>query len=265
MTESAPGLCLVHEGGGKQCFPADAAERPRQRTQRFQTCFTNWEPGNPNQRGVADAAIGGKKSKKQACCSVFCPTARTGCMTSASSYSKASTAEDGLPQPGERLRAPAWLAVASIDGARGVMQREYQHLSHQRIDSRSCWWAQPAPAPERFERCICGGSTARNGLVSASEEAEIPFRRSHEAATGRLRAHHSSSNGIPERNETTRRAIPGETRHTSGPEVYCKPRGAGHVAVVAQTVSSLFATGIRTCKAAFWHAKVRRSVSVNRK
>ena len=44
-------------------------------------------------------------------------------MTSGSSYSKASTAEDGLPQPGEQLRAPAWLAIASIDGAQGVMQR----------------------------------------------------------------------------------------------------------------------------------------------
>ena len=139
-------------------------------------------------------------------------------MTSASSYSKASTAEDGLPQPGEQLRAPAWLAVASIDGARGVMQRGSQYLSHQRIDSRSCWWAQPAPAPERFERCICGGSTARNGLVSASEEAEILFRRSHEGVTGRLPAHRNSGNGIPERHATTGRVIPGETRHTSGPE-----------------------------------------------
>lgn len=139
-------------------------------------------------------------------------------MALGSSYSKASTAEDGLPQPGEQLRAPAWLAIASIDAARGVMQRGCQYLSHWRIDSRSCWWEQPAPAPERFERRICGGSNARNGLVSASEEAEIPFRRSHEAVTGRLPAQRNSGNGIPERHATTGRVIPGETLRTSGPE-----------------------------------------------
>ena len=123
LTESAAGLCLIHEGGRQQSFSADAAERPREWTQRFQTSFTNREPGNADQRGIANTAIGGKKRKEEAGGSVFCPTARNGCMALGSSYSKASTAEDGLPQPGEQLRAPAWLAIASIDGAQDVMQR----------------------------------------------------------------------------------------------------------------------------------------------
>jgi hypothetical protein len=130
LTESAPWLGSIHEGGRQQSFSADAAERPLKRTHRFQTSFTNWESGNPDQRGVANTAIGGKKRKEETGGSVFCPTARNGCMALGSSYSKASTAEDGLPQPGEQLRAPAWLAMASIDAARGVMQRGSQYLSH---------------------------------------------------------------------------------------------------------------------------------------
>ena len=58
---------------------------------------------------------------------MFCPTARTRYITSGSSYSKASTAEDGLPQPDELMMNPAWLAIASIDAARDVMQRGSQH------------------------------------------------------------------------------------------------------------------------------------------
>jgi len=59
------------------------------------------EPRNSDERSITDTAVGGKKRKEEAGGGVFYPAARSSDITPGSSYSKASTAEDGLPQPGE--------------------------------------------------------------------------------------------------------------------------------------------------------------------
>src|SRR5882672_717110 len=103
LTQSTARLVPIHECWRQQRFATDAAQRTRKRPQRFQTSFANWESGNSDQRGVADTAIGGKKRKKEASCNMLRPMARTCCMILGSRYSKASTAEDGLPHPGEQF------------------------------------------------------------------------------------------------------------------------------------------------------------------
>jgi hypothetical protein len=218
LTQPAPRFGPIHKSGREQRFSANAATRPRERSHRFQAAFTNGEPGNPDQRGIADTAIGRKKRKKEARRSMLCPMARTCGMTQVSPYSKASTAEDGLPQPGEQLEAPAWLAIASIDAAQDVMQRGCQCWSRRKIDSRVCRQERRVPALERRGIGSCDGSNCHSGLISASEEAKTTSRRSLEAGNGRPRARRSSDNGIPARSGTMRRAIPGETRYTSRPE-----------------------------------------------
>jgi hypothetical protein len=68
-----------------------------------------------NQRGFANAAIGGKKSKEEAGSNALCPARdRIGRRCGPGSpYSKASTAEDGLPHP--EYGAAASGDKASID------------------------------------------------------------------------------------------------------------------------------------------------------
>src|SRR6266404_3750633 len=102
LTQAALRLWPIHERKRKQRFSTDAAQYPRERTQRLQACLANWKSGNFDQRGVADTAVGGKKRKKETSCSLLRPMARTCCMTMGRRYSKASTAEGGLPRPGEQ-------------------------------------------------------------------------------------------------------------------------------------------------------------------
>ena len=70
--------------------------------ERTQAVFTNGKAGNPNQRGITDTAIGGKKRKKDAGSNALCPVGEpmARCLALGSPYSKPSIAEDGLPQPG---------------------------------------------------------------------------------------------------------------------------------------------------------------------
>jgi len=69
---------------------------------------TNRKPRNLEQRGTAEAAIGGKKREKDAGSSAFCPAKDRGgrCCGLGRTYSKPSTAEDCLLLPA-RLRAAA--------------------------------------------------------------------------------------------------------------------------------------------------------------
>ena len=64
LTQSAQRLAPIQKRGGEESFSANAAQTSGERTERFQTCFTNGKPRNANQRGVTDTAIGGKKRKK---------------------------------------------------------------------------------------------------------------------------------------------------------------------------------------------------------
>jgi hypothetical protein len=58
-----------------------------------------------------------------------------------------------------------------------------------------------------------------------------------------------------------------EGRHGVPPDqsTYCNPELGGKLRREGKPVSRLFAMVVCTCKAAFWHAKVRRSVNVSRK
>ncbi len=108
LAQSAQSVTAVRKCRREQRFSADAAERPLEWAQHIEAAFTDRQAGNPNQRATTDTAVGGKKRKEQTGGSVFRPSGEPGtrCMTLRSAYSKPSTAEDGLPQPGEQLGPP---------------------------------------------------------------------------------------------------------------------------------------------------------------
>ena len=66
LAQPAERIAASHKGGGEERFPANAAELARQGPQRVETALTNREARNLNQRGTANAAVGGKESEKQA-------------------------------------------------------------------------------------------------------------------------------------------------------------------------------------------------------
>ena len=98
-----PALCprRIESRRKVPCLSANRAERSAHRLRFAQTIPANWSSGNFNQRGAANAAIGGKKRKKEAGSNSFCPASdpRDHCCGLGSPYSKPSTAEDGLPAP----------------------------------------------------------------------------------------------------------------------------------------------------------------------
>src|SRR5260370_35739163 len=70
LTEHAPRfpairLPPINVGWEIQGFSANGAVRPLQRSKRKQTALTNGKPGNSNQRGTTDTAIGGKKTAEK--------------------------------------------------------------------------------------------------------------------------------------------------------------------------------------------------------
>ncbi len=54
----------INVGWEIQTFSANGAVRPLQRSKRKQTTLTYGKPGNSNQRGTTDTAIGGKKREE---------------------------------------------------------------------------------------------------------------------------------------------------------------------------------------------------------
>ena len=80
---------------------ANIAQRTGQWPRRVQTVFTNGKARRLQQRGTTDMAIGWKKRKKEAGSSEFCPAGDPSGHSCGlgSPYSKAGTAEDGLPHP----------------------------------------------------------------------------------------------------------------------------------------------------------------------
>ena len=69
LTEHAPRfpairLPPINVGWETQGFSANGAVRPLQRSKRDQASLTNGKPGNSNQRGTTDTAIGGKKREE---------------------------------------------------------------------------------------------------------------------------------------------------------------------------------------------------------
>jgi hypothetical protein len=64
LTEQAPRFCGADGAWDVQSFPANAAIRALQRSKRNQTGLTDRKPGNSDQRGTTDTAIGGKKSEE---------------------------------------------------------------------------------------------------------------------------------------------------------------------------------------------------------
>lgn len=101
-------LGRIKTGGEIASFSADAAERAAQRARFGHTVFADRNAGNFNQRGAANAAIGGKKRKEEAGSNALCPASgRSGhCCGLGSPYSKPGTAEDGLPRPKCGTAAP---------------------------------------------------------------------------------------------------------------------------------------------------------------
>src|SRR5208337_4139037 len=61
---STPHFFAIHIGRDMQGLSANLAVRPLQRSQREQTVFTNWKPGNSKERGTTDTAIGRKESEE---------------------------------------------------------------------------------------------------------------------------------------------------------------------------------------------------------
>src|SRR5258708_18471113 len=89
--------------------------------------------------------------------------ARTCCKTLRSRYSKASTAEDGLPHPGRAVwGALTRLANASIDAGWAVMQRGCRHQCPGRIDYRVSPPASPVPARAQTETHKYDDNNARS-------------------------------------------------------------------------------------------------------
>jgi hypothetical protein len=106
--KTAKTLSRLKIGGEVAGFSADSAQRTAQLARLVKAAFTDWQPGNLNQRGFTNAAIGGKKSKEEAGSTALCPASdRIGRRCGLGSpYSKASTAEDGLPNPECSAAAP---------------------------------------------------------------------------------------------------------------------------------------------------------------
>jgi hypothetical protein len=108
LTQSAEGTGALKERGRKQAFSANAAKRAFQRTQRLQAISAHRKSGNANQRRTTDTAIGGKKRKEDAGSGALCPAdeSRICCLALGTTYSKAGTAEDNLPQPAKAKGLP---------------------------------------------------------------------------------------------------------------------------------------------------------------
>jgi len=100
-TKTAVRIGWIKAGRDIASFSADSAKNAAQLPNLERAIFTNWNPGNLNQRSATNSAIGGKKSKEEAGSNALCP-ASDRCGRSCglgSPYSKPGTAEDGLPHP----------------------------------------------------------------------------------------------------------------------------------------------------------------------
>jgi len=146
---------------------------------------------------------------------MVCPVARTCRMALRRRYSKASTAEDGLPHPDEQFGALAGLSVVSIAAPWGVTQRVYEYGSHLRIGCRLYLRRLPVPVWGRSEIHKHDGNSVRTEPVVASETREIPVRRFLDSGSDKLFGRGNLSNGIPGRCGT--KGIRGETLETSEP------------------------------------------------
>jgi hypothetical protein len=104
LAESAEGVGAVGEDGREQSFSANGAERSFEGMESAQAVLTHGKAGNANQRGTTETAVGGKKRKKDTGSNALCPAGEpmVRCLALGSPYSKPSTAEDDLPQPGEQ-------------------------------------------------------------------------------------------------------------------------------------------------------------------
>ena len=107
-TKSATGRGGIETSLEVASFSADAAKNATQRPRLMHTVLTDWQAGNFNQWSTANAAIGGKKSKKETGSNALRPASdRSGRSCGLGSpYSKPSTAEDGLPHPEYGAAAP---------------------------------------------------------------------------------------------------------------------------------------------------------------
>jgi hypothetical protein len=64
LAQTAHRFAAIQKRGRKQRLSANATKRSRQRPYCGKTNLAHWKPGNFNQRGLANAAIGGEKSEK---------------------------------------------------------------------------------------------------------------------------------------------------------------------------------------------------------
>ena len=107
-TEAAARIDLVARAlyGEWQGLTANSAIGVPKGPKRVEAIVANGKPRNFDQRGTTDTAIGWKKCEKQAGSNALCPAddRMDRCCGPGNPYSKASTAEDGLPHPG-RTRA----------------------------------------------------------------------------------------------------------------------------------------------------------------
>lgn len=160
--------------------------------------IANGKTGDLYQWGTTDTAIGGKKCEKQACSSPLCPAGdRSGrCRGPGSPYSKAGTAEDGLPHPARpRGCARRHLSVASIAGILAPTQcgsccpGRYPvdfPAAHARVAS--------VPAGKRSVRHSCGDSIDHNARAAERKSEEHRLRRIR--GVGSARPHERRIHGI---------------------------------------------------------------------
>ena len=195
---------------------------------RTHAVFTSGKARNPNQRRTTETAVGGKKRKKDTGSGALCPAGEppVRCLALGSPYSKPSTAEDGLPQPGKAAELPPGYSNASIDAARKFMQRGGRARSRPRTHLAAAWQeVQHAQVPEQCGKRSRDESNARSEPGAASAEGARAFQRNRAGENGTLAVRCIPGNEILE--ETVPTTVEQEeTRHTSrGQSLYCNSWG----------------------------------------
>ena len=235
LAESAESAGAFGERRREQCFSADAAERSLERTERAQAVFTNGKTGNPNQRRTTDTTVGGKKRKKDTRGDALCPAGEpmVRCVALGSPYSKPSTAEDGLPQPGKAAGLPPGYSIASIAAARKFMQRDGQAKSWPRTHLAAAWQeVRPAQVPEQCGRRSRDDSNGRSEPAAAGEEEARISQRNRAGGSDTLAGRRIPGSEIPEKTVPTTEEQE-ETRHTPrGQSFHYKPGERGIVAAI---------------------------------
>jgi len=163
--------------------------------------MANGKPGNSKQRGTANAAIGGKKRKKETGSNALCPEGDPSgrCCRLGSPYSKAGTAEDSLPHPAKCMAHRAALSSVKLSIARASWptQSGYAGLAPLKVDFPGpCSQVACARAPQLCAAHSCADSSGRSAQAARREPAADTARRNSSGGIGKHRARHNPGNEI---------------------------------------------------------------------